>query len=374
MKINKLLPSILLSVLLTTAFTCKSPSGPEDKPNTDTTSHNFTWQVDTIGFYQSIVRDVAIINENNIWAVGRFHKKHSTQDSTENDRYGLAKWNGIKWQLQKMHFVYNGEPDLSSSVEPDAIWIISENEVWMATGRTPIRIKNGSWKNFNLGSITTDRDVINKIWAKDANNVYFVGNNGTIIYYNGSTFTKLNYIANIDFLDVWGDESGVSKTVSFVKSDKEQSRIVKLQNGKAETELLGQTFPTENDDLPGQYISIWWKNNSENYWVASDNGVFFRNSKGEYKKILNNNNYNPRIATVVLRGEAGNDLFMAGIFGQLIHWNGNTLHLYTDLYSGLPSQYSTLSVKGNVVCAGGYAIGNTLADQTKAIVAIGKRL
>ncbi|MCO6473712.1 MAG: hypothetical protein J5I57_08280, partial [Melioribacteraceae bacterium] len=38
----------------------------------DTTSHNFSWEIFTFGegFNSSILRDVAIIDENNIWAVG----------------------------------------------------------------------------------------------------------------------------------------------------------------------------------------------------------------------------------------------------------------------------------------------------------------
>ncbi|MDA3870889.1 MAG: hypothetical protein PF551_00880 [Candidatus Marinimicrobia bacterium] len=37
----------------------------------DTTSHDFTWTIDTLGIYGSSLRDVAIIDENNIWVVGR---------------------------------------------------------------------------------------------------------------------------------------------------------------------------------------------------------------------------------------------------------------------------------------------------------------
>ena len=369
---NTLTLIIILTTVLTTAFTCKSPSEPEDKPTIpDTTSHNFTWRVDTIGYYQSIVRDVAVINENNIWAVGRFHKKHSTQDSTENDRYGLAKWNGIKWQLQKMHFVYNGVPDLSSSVEPDAIWVISENEIWMATGRTPIRIKNGNWENFNLSSITTDRDIINKIWAKDGNNVYFVGNKGTIIYYDGTTFTKLNYTADVDFLDVWGDESGVVRAVSKGQTGKEIPRLIRIKNNLISIEYLGQETVKDNG-LPDWLLSVWWNNVSEtNYWIASDNGLY-KYEASKFNKVINNYEYS-YIATLRIRGNAENDIFFSGVEGQLIHYNGNTIHRYAELFKHL-LRYWSLSIKNNTVCAGGYYfIGDNSSDVTTAVVAIGKR-
>jgi len=44
----------------------------------DTTSHNFTWQTWTFGEHSSSrLYDVAIINENNIWAVGEIYMKDS---------------------------------------------------------------------------------------------------------------------------------------------------------------------------------------------------------------------------------------------------------------------------------------------------------
>ncbi|MFI5237561.1 MAG: glucosyl transferase, partial [Ignavibacteriales bacterium] len=44
----------------------------------DTTSHNFTWQSWTFGEHSSsVLYDVVIINENNIWAVGEIYMNDS---------------------------------------------------------------------------------------------------------------------------------------------------------------------------------------------------------------------------------------------------------------------------------------------------------
>ena len=45
-------------------------SNPLTVTTLDTTSHDFTWTIDTLGDYGSYFNDVAIIDENNIWAVG----------------------------------------------------------------------------------------------------------------------------------------------------------------------------------------------------------------------------------------------------------------------------------------------------------------
>lgn len=100
----------------------------------DTTSHNFTWRVDTLGYYLSIVRDVAIVNENNIWAVGAFYKKHADRDSTVADRYNAAHWDGKAWTLKKIptqdYSQYNNHlPPGNYPYEINCIWAVDENNI-----------------------------------------------------------------------------------------------------------------------------------------------------------------------------------------------------------------------------------------------------
>jgi hypothetical protein len=55
----------------------------------DTTSHNFTWEIDTLGEYGSYLNDVWIVDENDIWVVGEI--------ITDSGWYNLAKWDGLNW-------------------------------------------------------------------------------------------------------------------------------------------------------------------------------------------------------------------------------------------------------------------------------------
>ena len=52
----------------------------------DTTSHNFIWEIDTLGIGGSYLNDVAIIDENNIWVVGNIE--------TDTATYNAAHWDG----------------------------------------------------------------------------------------------------------------------------------------------------------------------------------------------------------------------------------------------------------------------------------------
>ncbi len=59
-----------LNLLLTTCyiifFSCTETTKPPVDNGPDTTSHNFSWTIDTIGTRNSYLKDVAIIDENDI--------------------------------------------------------------------------------------------------------------------------------------------------------------------------------------------------------------------------------------------------------------------------------------------------------------------
>jgi hypothetical protein len=76
----------------------KKPVNPP--PNgADTTSHNFTWRLDTLGTNWSILLDVAIVNENDIWAVGEIH-------TAETDTFdSLGNWVPPFNADQSLHFL-----------------------------------------------------------------------------------------------------------------------------------------------------------------------------------------------------------------------------------------------------------------------------
>ncbi len=62
----------------------------------DTTSHNFTWQTFTFGEHStSTLYDVAIIDENNIWAVGEIYMNDSL-GNPDPIFITLLQWNGTK--------------------------------------------------------------------------------------------------------------------------------------------------------------------------------------------------------------------------------------------------------------------------------------
>src|SRR5690606_37389250 len=69
----------------------------------DTTSHNFTFETWTFGdIGSSVLFDVAIISEDNIWCVGEINIADTSVNGYTT--YNAVHWNGSEWQLKRILF------------------------------------------------------------------------------------------------------------------------------------------------------------------------------------------------------------------------------------------------------------------------------
>ena len=76
----------------------------------DTTSHNFTWQTFTFGDPAtggSVLYDVAIIDENDIWAVGEIYLL-DTLGQPDPLLYNAVHWNGRQWEVKRIQTIFRG--------------------------------------------------------------------------------------------------------------------------------------------------------------------------------------------------------------------------------------------------------------------------
>jgi hypothetical protein len=89
-------------------LTCKKepPTVPSPPSGIDTTSHIFTWELDSLGDATvggSILHDVAIVSDTLALAVGEIYTRDST-GKPDPVAYNLAKWDGKKWILMRILF------------------------------------------------------------------------------------------------------------------------------------------------------------------------------------------------------------------------------------------------------------------------------
>jgi len=97
----------------------------------DTTSHNFTFETWTFGEVgSSTLYDVAIIDENNIWAVGEIYMNDSL-GNPDPHAYNTVHWDGTEWKLFRIMFYTICGQQNRTPYPASAIFAFNENEIWI---------------------------------------------------------------------------------------------------------------------------------------------------------------------------------------------------------------------------------------------------
>lgn len=125
---------VALFLCMLTLFACKKEVPTEQPPNAiDTTSHNFSWQIDTLGDGRnSILYDVAIINDTLAYAVGEIYLRDST-GQIDPTPYNLAKRNGRSWSPRRVTVLFR-----ANLITPIlyGVTTFSASDIWLAGGMT----------------------------------------------------------------------------------------------------------------------------------------------------------------------------------------------------------------------------------------------
>jgi len=155
----------------------RAESDPITVHTLPTTSHDFTWEIDTLGNYGSYLNDVWIVDENDIWVVGyiRVDDPDSSFDGTGQETFNAAHWNGKEWKLIR---IINSAPLYS-------IWYFNENDIWVTTFGLPIHWDGNNWTLYHIQNMGIDASAGNAMWGTSSSNMYFVGYEGSIVHYDG---------------------------------------------------------------------------------------------------------------------------------------------------------------------------------------------
>ena len=159
----------------------------DDGNGVDTTSHNFTWQSWSFGEHSSsALYDVAIIDENNIWAVGEIYLNDSL-GQPDPTPYNSVYWDGTNWDIIRIPTKTFSGSIVSSQIR--TIFAFNENDIWTFSIAGSFSHWNGSkWET----EFVSERDGSgNKLWGTSSSDLYLVCTNGGISYYNGTNWQKI---------------------------------------------------------------------------------------------------------------------------------------------------------------------------------------
>jgi len=353
---NQSLKLILYAMILTITSLLMSlsmcPEEPENNNDPDTTSHDFLWQLDTLGTYSSYLNDVWIVDENNIWVVGyiRVDDPDSSFDGTGRETFNAARWDGEKWNLMLIH---NASP-------LNSIFYFNENDIWVSSG-FPKHWNGNQWTMYHLQNMGFVDVSVEHIWGTSSSNLYFVGYNGSIVRYNGSTFTKIESGTTLPINDIWGAYNSKTKQyeVLAVASD------LALGAGRKVLKITGnQVAAVVDSGLPRSLSSIYFVP-GEKYCIAGDGYYESKGSTSDNWELWPTGRATYCYSRIV-RGNGINDIFVAGDYGEISHYNGSTWMNYRSQVGyevGGASNYYSIAIKENLVIAVG----------EQGIVAIGRR-
>jgi hypothetical protein len=315
----------LISLFLFTGTECKKkpPVAPPDD-TVDTTSHNFTFTTYTFGGNagSSGFKDVAIINDTDIWVVGSIY--------TDSGFYNAVHWDGKVWELMKVPYNYQGQL-LYNAI--NTIFAFSSKDIWFGIGN--LIHWNGSQfdpiDNSNvLGSHST-----NRMWGVNNSNLFTVGDSGKIAHYSGSSWTKQVSGTDIDLRDIWGTPDGSVVWACGWSNDNTKSVLLKY-NGQAWQTIWDRD--TVFTSPYGYFVTSVWGINS--LVAATGRGVF-----QDTTQVVTLPWFPYRI-----RGSAKNNVAVVGDNGMIWHWSGEDWKMLND-HSAQPL-YSVAVSRNKIVAVG----------------------
>ncbi|MDP7526065.1 MAG: hypothetical protein QF852_00405 [Candidatus Marinimicrobia bacterium] len=314
----------------------------------DTTSHNFVWTIDTLGIDGSYLKDVAIVDENNIWVVGNIEMPDpdSSFNGTGKELFNAAHWNGEEWEFMR---IVNSDPIFS-------IHYFSDNDIWVVLYGYPTHWNGNNWVQYRLHDLGVQASV-NVLWGTSSSNMYFAGLNGSIVHYDGSTFAKMESGTEIKLKDIDGTEDGEHVFATGYESSGTwggHSIALALEDGEWVTIRHEDSFTPFGVSDWGLISSVW----------ASDDEAYFMTYAGiksyDYTTLEASIKYTMwEMMTstdhiVKIRANDVNDILLIGRLGGYYHYNGMQWYKNNEIENQISVYTTSMDFKENMYVSVGW--------------------
>jgi len=298
----------------------------------DTTSHDFTFETFTFGGRAGscTLYDVAIIDENNIWAVGAIYLLDSL-GQPDPHAYNAVHWDGNRWEIKRL--IYYGSCSAVEYPPLKAIWAFSENNIVITNGGS-IGWFDGTNVILDCGINPSLTGAVNKIWGDTPNSLYVVGNLGNIYFYNGTVWQKIASGTELNIGDIWGIPDGNDGYNKYLAANNAMLKI------DADNNLL------RIDAEPGHSLSSVWGITNRLIYTAGGYGLSL------YKNYSWEKINEPDVNTIYnVRGQNYNDVFGLSSTFLILHFNG---YSWQFINTGTNNVYYRQDAKDNLTAVVGW--------------------
>ncbi|MBZ0183690.1 MAG: hypothetical protein K8F60_14620 [Melioribacteraceae bacterium] len=331
----------------------------------DTTSHNFTWETFEFGGEggSSYLRDVAIINENDIWAVGEiFIEDTYTYDSNGvwQHPYNAVHWDGSKWELKRIFFYIDPDQPNAGKISSECISVFKfENGDYIITSNVQAAVfRNGSdqYKLIHESFSWEERFGLNAIWGKSTNDFYAIGKKGNIAHYNGNSWSKieteLNGITDNNISHIFGVENILTKEYEYYLSVPPTNTVY----------YMTSNYSLQKLELNNKFFRGIWSKNGLSVYIAGYGIVKGINKEWIEQSELNNKFY------IEIIGTGENNIVAAGLNGNVAVYNGKRWKNF-KIGDGTNINFFGAAITENIAISVGAKYGNS----DTGFICIGRR-
>ena len=292
-------------------YACKNPVTPTPPPpKPDSTSHEVIWEADTLGDWNSWINAVWGSSPDNVWAVGWI---------TRGDwGTNIVHWNGNQWEDYDYF-----EADLNGmfGLDSNNIWAVGET-LHGQIGEALIAHYDGStWKTVH---VDYENPYLMGVWASAPDDVFAVGDRGTILHYDGNAWTKMDSLTDKQLRDVWGfAHNDVYACGAMPPPGEPWEPILLHYDGQRWKKIIDTT------NLDEHAIYTVWGSSADNvYFNAASWGFYHGNVvDGWIKEYIPDDHTHIR----KIRGSSDYNIFQVGDYGIVLHYNGHSWHRYDEL-------------------------------------------
>ena len=314
------------------------------------TGNSFSWTKHYLGstnINYSYVNDIAIISENDIWAVGLFVLPDTNLAGYSD--YNAVHWDGTGWEYKKLWYRVPG--NYLAVPEITGILAFPGKDIMMFSSFGVIWYDGLKQNRFEVLPLSTSA-----VWGTDFTNIYAGGYNGKIYHYNGTVWTPIETGTDLYVNNIYGDYNKRTKSYEILAVFAEYSlgftsKIFKIE-GKKATEISKQGI--------SDFVLRGWLYPGKKYFAVGD-GIYFKDMNDpEWGK-----EEDPNLITIYcIKGTSLNDIFAGSTYDRLFHFNGIE---WKKLFPENPnSSYGKIKIKNNIVVAAG-------SDANQGLVTILKR-
>jgi hypothetical protein len=307
MRITRFLIGIVILIIIFAAIYCKKESPVTPSPESDSTSHSITWQIDTIGTWQSFLFSVWGTDSKNIYAIGGIFDPDTGIHGTS-----IMHWDGNKWKPENFW-----EGDMC------AIFGFSTNDIWVA-GDNGVKVIIGHWDGVKWTKVLSSiNGWIRGLWGTSSKNLFAVGGGGMILHFNGTTWSEMFSGTNIHLWDIWGFSDHEIYASGY--DDSIGKGVLLFFNGSSWQKLYENT---KQDSIPSGVTTTVWGYDTAHVYIWTSSSVYLGNrNKWNGIEIPNENVFIQRI-----RGSSQKNIFVIGHFSMIIHWNGKNWNRYNEFF------------------------------------------